>query len=217
MFLVRKAFEELYPNKETSHRFNLRYSRAFKGYNANVKYDKQNMEFRLSYEWKSVSDEIKIGLIQSLFNKVFKTNISTLNIDLYNTFLKKIPLLTPKIESDPVLEDSFYRVNEKYFYGMILKPNLVWGGDNFRTLGTYDYTTDTIRVSKILDNEPELLDYIMYHEMLHKKLKYRESKKRNIHHTKEFRKKEKEFDIPDIEKRLNRFLRKQRFKNHFSF
>ena len=122
---------------------------------------------------------------------------------------------TPKKNIDPALEKSFDRVNEKYFYGMILKPNLVWGGHNFRSLGSYDYTMDTIRISKILEKESELVDYIMYHEMLHKKLKYKESNSRNIHHTSEFKKKEKDFDVPDIEKRLNLFLKKQKLKNWF--
>ena len=85
--MIKKAYKGLF-NKELDKKSKLKYSRAFKGYNANVKYNQGYMEFRLSYNWKEVSDEIKIGLIQSLLNKVYKTNIKTVNIDLYDIFLK---------------------------------------------------------------------------------------------------------------------------------
>ena len=78
------------------------------------------------------------------------------------------------------------RVNEKYFYGMILVPNLKWGNKSLSQLGTYDYGTDTITVSRILEKESILLDYVMYHEILHKKIKFKEKNGRSIHHSKEW-------------------------------
>ena len=72
-YLIKKAFKELYPSKEITFDAKIKYSKAFKGYNANVKYARNmtNFEFRLSYSWKEISDEIKIGLLQSLINKMF--------------------------------------------------------------------------------------------------------------------------------------------------
>jgi len=72
--IVKKAFKELYPNKSLPE-LKLRYSRAFKAYNANVRHSREFLHFRLSYEWKSVSQEIQMGLIQSLLNKIYKTDI----------------------------------------------------------------------------------------------------------------------------------------------
>lgn len=218
--IVYKAYYALF-NKEFSGNVDLKYSRAFKGYNANVKYTKnlEKVEFRLSYNWKEVSDEIKIGLIQSLFNKMFKTNIKTINIDLYDIFLKKIPQLSPKLKSEPILEESFNRVNEEYFNGLLDKPNLEFGGINFHTLGTYEHNSDTIRISEVLKKDLVLLDYVMYHEMLHKKLKYKvnenANRKRILHHSKEFRELEKKFKIKDIEDRLKNFIKKEKLKNRF--
>lgn len=214
MSLIKKSYKALF-NKDLDKRAKLKYSRVFKGYNANVKYGSEFMEFRLSFNWKEVSDEIKIGLIQSLLNKVYKTNIKTVNIDLYDIFLKKIPTVTPKTKSDPVLEESFNRVNDEYFNGMMIQPNLVFGGKTFRTLGTYDYGTDTIRISKLMTKDETLLDYVMYHELLHKKFQYKNTAKRTIHHSREFRAWEKKYNIPDIEKKLKSFLRKERLKNWF--
>ena len=121
-YIIKKAFQELYPEKEIDFAGKIKYSRAFRGYNANVKYTKEYKEFRLSYNWKEVSDEIKIGLIQSLLNKIYKTDINTINMDLYEIFLKKLPTLAAKTKSDPILEDSFNRMNDEYLNGMLIQP-----------------------------------------------------------------------------------------------
>jgi len=209
--IVKKAYEDMYPDRVFNHDATLKYSRAFKGYNANVKFTNTHMHFRLSYSWKEVSEDIKTGLIQSLLNKIFKTNIRTLNIELYEIFLKKIPVVSKKTESEPLLEDSFNRMNEQYFYGMMLTPNLVFGGKNVRTLGTYSYNDDTIMISSILKKDLRLLDYVMFHEMLNKKLGGKKAAKRTVHHSKEFRKLEKMFQDKDAERKLQNFVRKERF------
>jgi len=209
-YLIKKSFSQLYPDKELTHEVRIKYSKAFKGYNANVKYTDSYMVFRLSHNWKEVSDEIQIGLIQCLLNKVFNTNINTVNIDLYNIFLTKIPSVTPKTKSHPILEESFKRINNEYFNGMLIMPNLEFAKKNFSTLGTYDYSTDTIRISSVFKKNIKLLDYVMYHEMLHKKFGYKNSGKRTIHHSKEFRQWEKKFKDKDIEKKLKSFLRSQK-------
>jgi predicted SprT family Zn-dependent metalloprotease len=212
--LIAKAHRGLYPEKDISFDGSLKYSRAFKGYNANVKYSSRMMEFKLSYSWKEIGDEIKIGLLQHLMNKAFRTSNRTINIELYEIFLKKLPALAPKRAADPLLAESFERINLEYFQGQIMMPNLVFAGKNFNTLGSYSYIDDTIKISSALKKEPMLLDYVMYHEMLHKKLKYYEAGKKTIHHSPEFRRLEKEFKMPDVERRLNDFIRKERL---FSF
>jgi len=218
-YIIKKAFTGLYPDKELEFEARIKYSKAFKSYNANVKYHKnmKNFEFRLSYQWKGVSDEIKIGLLQSLLNKIYKTNVNTINIELYEIFLKKIPKLSPKLESDPRLEESFSRMNEEYFNGMMIQPNLVFGGRNFRTLGTYSYIDDTIMISSLLKKDQNLMDYVMYHEMLHKKFQYKKSDKKTIHHSSEFRKWEKKYKDKDVETKLNKFLKKQKLIESFRF
>lgn len=212
-YLIKKSFQGLYPEKDLNINANLKYSRAFKGYNANVKYSERQMEFRLSNNWREVSDEIKIGLLQHLLNKVYNTNISTMNMDLYNIFLKKVPSVTPRTKSDPVLEDSFNRMNEEYFDGMLEMPNLEFAGKNFHTLGTYDFGTDTIRISALLLKNTALMDFVMYHEMIHKHLKYQSRGNRTIHHSREFRSWEKKYKVPDIEKKLRNFLKTEKYLN----
>jgi hypothetical protein len=202
----------------------VKYSRAFNAYNANVRYTPFSMTFRLSHEWKKVSDEIKIGLIQLLLLKsysIYRKNMKhTINMDLYEKFIKNIGDYSEVTESDPLLEDSFNRVNQKYFYGMLDKPNLRWGGASFSKLGCYEYGANMVTISNIFKGEDEktqeLLDYIMYHELLHKKHKFHTKDGRSYHHTRHFRQKEKEFDNPRIEDELKKFLSTKRVKVAFS-
>ena len=222
MQLIKEAFEKLYPNKDFNYNIKVKYSARFKPYNANVKYTKNNLEFSLSKQWKHISKDIVVGLIQSLLLKVFNDKKQTINIDLYNSFIRNLHISIPKQKSDPILESSFNRVNKKYFYNLVEIPNLEWGNHSKRKLGSYDYHTDTISISRIfLDAEPELLDYIIYHEMLHKRLKFKNKANRNYHHTKEFKTKEKEFEShKEMEKKIRLLIRKSKYKgflNPFSW
>lgn len=216
MNLAEKAFLELFPDKRLNKKLMVKYSRAFNPYNANVRYTAHSMVFKLSYEWEKVSNEIKMGLIQSLLLRVYKEKRNTLHTDLYDNFIKTVGDYSVVGECEPALEDSYRRVNEKYFKGFLDKPNLKWGGESFSKLGSYEYGSNTVVISRIFEQEDEeLLDYIMYHELLHKKHKFENKNGRSYHHTSKFRKKEKEFENPLIEKKLERFLKKKRFKRAF--
>ena len=211
--LVKEAFKELYPDKELKYDVSLKYSRKFKPYNANVKLHNKNLIFNFSRDWKKISKEIQIGLIQELMVKILKERKKTMNMELYNLFMKNVHLAVPKTKTDEILEESFNRINEYYFNGMIDKPNLQWGSDSTSKLGSYEYGSDSITISAIFKNErKELLDYVMYHEMLHKKFKFKNSNGRNLHHSSEFGKMESKFENRDlIEKDISRIARKHRF------
>ncbi|MBI2657266.1 M48 family metallopeptidase [Candidatus Woesearchaeota archaeon] len=212
--LVKEAFQQLYPEKELRYSVSLKYSRKFKPYNANVKRYGNNLMFSFSRDWKKISKEIQVGLIQELLVKILKgNNKKTMSMELYNLFMKNVHLAVPKTKTDEVLGESFNRVNDAYFSGMLDKPNLQWGTNSTSKLGCYEYGSDTITISLIFKNEkPELLDYVMYHEMLHKKFKFSSSNGRTIHHSAEFRKMESKFENRDLaEKEITRLARRHRF------
>ena len=217
MNLVEQAFKQLFPDKEFIFTAKIIYSRAFNDYNANVKYRGNALEFRLSYLYKDISEEIVIGLLQSLLLRIFKKKATTINIELYDKFIRNLPKYSRITKTDPALEASFSRVNEKYFYGFLEKPNLVWGGHTLTQLGSYHYASDTITISRILEKDPGLLDYVMYHEMLHKKHKFYSKNGRSYHHTKLFRTKEKEFEDKQAEEKLKKLLRNKRIRKLFRF
>lgn len=212
MDIISLAFESLF-NKPCPYSTNLKYSGKFKGYNANLRLQNNILIFNLSRQWLDISDDIKIGLIQELLVKMFKKKFQwkkrdTLNMELYAIFLKKVHLTIPKTHSHPILERSFNRVNNKYFFGILERPNLIWGSFSHRQLGSYDFGTDTVKISKILhpDNASEfLLDYVMYHELLHKKNKFISKAGRTRTHTKDFKMQERKFENSHLaEKQLSR-------------
>ncbi len=222
--LLKEAFVRLFPNRdpEDSH-FIVKYTAKFSDYNANIKRSsrfsgKTTYEVRLSRQWQDVSDDIVIGMIQNLLLRLekVKRKEKTLEMSLYEKFLKNVHIAVPKTRQDPFLSDVFDRVNEKYFNGLIEKPNLVWGEESKRKLGSYEFGTDTIAISSVFRkciNTPDevFIDSVMHHEMLHKKLKFSTTARRSRYHSTEFRKKEREFEnYPEIEKRIQRFLRERR-------
>lgn len=222
MDLVRRAFEQLYPQADSSqYTFYLRYSRAFNAYNANVRYKRWDKEytFSLSYPWRDVDEDIQMGMLQHLMLKCFTLQPSNENnLDLYESFMRHVHKGVEKTEADSDLMESFERMNELFFHGTLDRPNLRWGNENFRQLGLYEYGSDTITISSVFREGPQrLLDYVMYHEMLHKKHKFTTSAKgRSMHHSKAFRDDERKYDgFSTIEGELNAFLRRK--KRRFSW
>jgi len=212
MDLIAQAFTQLYPDNEFNYIATVKYSGKFKPYNARVQLRNNHLQFRLSTEWKEVDEQIVIGLIQHLLLRMFGGNKKTFHIDLYHSFLKKLPTFTEAHASDPLLAESFKRVNEAYFSGFMGLPSLTWGQASTRTLAHYNLHTDTITVSTIFQNAPQhLLDYVMHHEMLHKKHQFTSSGKHTRFHTTTFREDEKKFgDAERLERELQSFLRGHR-------
>lgn len=219
MDLIQESFKRLYPNKNLEYKVELKFSGRFKPYNANVQYNKltKHLKFNLSKKWRKTNKEIVIGLIQNLLIKIFKDKKTTLNIDLYNNFIKNLHISIPKKQADPLLLESFNRVNNEYFYDLIEQPNLDWGKKSIAKLGSYEYQTDKITISSIFKKASQhLLDYVIYHELLHKKHKFQNRGTRNYHHTATFKKAEKKFrNASEIEKELKRFCKRARIRQIF--
>lgn len=211
MNLVQEAFFKLYPDREFDYSAELKYSGKFKPYNARVSWRDRHLYFRLSSEWKQVDKEIVVGLIQSLLLKVLKENKKSFNVDMYHSFLRKLPEYTVRRESDTVLEGAFNELDEKYFYSSLEMPTLVFGNENRVKLAHYDLHTDTIVVSSVFKNAPlELLHYVLYHEMLHKKHTFVANGSRSSFHTAAFKRDEKMFEnYSGCERKLKQFLRKK--------
>ncbi len=132
-------------------------------------------------------------------------------MELYSSFVKNLHLSAQKTETDERLKALFERVNAAYFNSSIELPNLKWGLSSRTRLATYDYHTDTIKVSAVFkDADDEVVSCLLHHEMLHKKLKFRSSSGRSIHHSRQFRELEKAFENRDsTEQRLQAFARRR--------
>lgn len=211
--LCVKAFRDLF-DKEPSYTFKVEYGHL-KEYNAYVIKSFKTITFKLSKRWLNISPMIKIGLFQSLLIKLFRRSKKlkarkTTSLEVYNNFVKGLYLSVEKKKFDPILEESFIRVNKTYFNGSMDKPNLRFGRPAFVKLASYNFHNDTVTVSSIFKDAPnELLDLLMYHELLHKKLKFSGSLLKRFH-TYRFRSDEKKFKNYEIvDEELEEFVRKK--------
>ena len=95
------------------------------------------------------------------------------------------------------LDEVFDCVNKTYFGSQLSRPNLVWGDRlTRRKYGHYQPLEDTLLISRTLDNNfiPRyFIEFIMYHELLHKALGAKFVNGRRYVHTSEFRAAEKKF------------------------
>ena len=100
------------------------------------------------------------------------------------------------------LARSFERVNSNYFNSAMAQPRLVWSQVfTSRKFGHYDQARDTVVISATLDRNdvPELVvDFIMYHELLHKKLGVTWTNGRKLAHSADFQREERRY--PDYGK-----------------
>ena len=96
------------------------------------------------------------------------------------------------------LDASFARVNAAYFEGAMPRPRLTWSRSfTGRKFGHYDWILDTVMVSRTLDAQAVssfVVDFIMYHELLHKQHGLRWVNGRGYAHTAQFHRDERKFD-----------------------
>ena len=89
------------------------------------------------------------------------------------------------------LDASFRRVNSEHFNGLLKKPALRWSSiASTRTYGRYRFTSNLLTISPRLDaaDVPEwVLDFVVFHELLHKALGLTPKAGRQYAHTPEFR------------------------------
>lgn len=106
----------------------------------------------------------------------------------------------------------FHAINSEYFHGKLKAPRLKWSGKKAtRRLGYYHPDSDTISISPFLDQKgipSYVIEYVLYHEMLHKKLGLKEANSYRIAHTTQFKQLEHNFkayqDAEDFLKSLQR-------------
>lgn len=95
------------------------------------------------------------------------------------------------------LEEIFDSLNERFFGGLMGRPELTWSGHMAkRSLGHYDAAHNTIVVSRVFDRPSSpryAIEYLLYHEMLHLKHPVRMNGVRRCVHSREFKAEERQF------------------------
>jgi hypothetical protein len=95
------------------------------------------------------------------------------------------------------LDEIFHSLNQRFFHGQIPPSRLGWSRQNSRRiLGHYDSGHGTIIISRKLDSPAiprYLVEYIVFHEMLHIQFPVERRGHRRVVHSREFREAEKKF------------------------
>jgi predicted metal-dependent hydrolase len=107
------------------------------------------------------------------------------------------------------LDVIFEELNTRFFHGLMARPRMSWSQTKTRRiLGHYDPAHNAIVISRIFDH-PQMprfvLEYIVYHEMLHLKHPVRLRGSRRCVHSPEFQAEERLFPHVD---RANAFLKR---------
>ena len=90
-------------------------------------------------------------------------------------------------------------------------PRIRWADHfNCSRLASYSFLEDKITISPIFDlpqTDSKLVEYLLYHEMLHREIGFKISREKIYVHTKEFKKKEAQiFDLKKIDKKIKNHL-----------
>jgi hypothetical protein len=104
------------------------------------------------------------------------------------------------------LEQLFDELNARFFHGLLARPLLGWSPGESRTmLGHFDPAHNAIIVSRLFDRADVprfLVEYILYHEMLHLRHPVEHHSRGRCVHTREFKQAERAFPKIDEAQRL---------------
>lgn len=185
----------------------------FAGLNHTARLHEGQLIIRLSDIFTDAPDEIYHSLAVILLAKLYRKKIDNAYNRTYRTFIlsgeiqerarmvrnTRCRLVRPGrsrgVHID--LNALFDRLNDQYFGGSIDKPRLSWSAKKSRyVLGRYDATHHSIFISRLFDVAnvpPYVIEYVMFHEMLHVKHQSHVRDDRIIVHTPEFKIEEQTF------------------------
>jgi predicted metal-dependent hydrolase len=156
--------------------------------------------------------EFHKALAQILIRKLFRRKISVRDLEIYREYLKQSSIHEKTVEIRRErgrkiittakgeaydLNEIFLFLNQIYFKNKLPKPVLTWSvKKTFSILGHHDSAHKTVVISKSLDDRrvPRfVVEYVVYHEMLHIKHPTEHRNGRRYNHTPAFRRDEEAF------------------------
>jgi hypothetical protein len=209
---IFKEALKLYLKKEPLPELEARFY-TYAGLSSTIRLRQGRVYARVSDILREAPQEPLFALACILIAKLYRRKVSEAQTAIYRTYIAD-PLIRDASDSSRRergrkhttspqgrnfdLNAMFDFLNAKYFAGGLAKPTLSWSQrDARRVLGHHDYTHNTIIVSRVLDDArtPALVvEFVLYHEMLHIKHNQRLENGRKIIHSREFRQDEKRFE-----------------------
>jgi hypothetical protein len=186
--------------------------RPFAGLRSTICLRKDNLEVCLSDVLQDAPPLVLEALAEILLAKVYRLRASREARECYLAYVLK-PGVRQRIDEArrqrgtkrllPArgrwhnLEEIFERLNRQIFKGQLAGTRLGWSLQNSHTtLGHYDAGHGTIVINRALDSPKApalLIEYLVFHEMLHMRFPVERNGHRRVVHSREFRKAEREF------------------------
>ncbi len=160
---------------------------------------------RISDIFKDAPSEVHESLAKILVSKILRRKVPAAANEIYNEYASKQEIRAQafenkkqkgrKIITSPKgeiydLEEIFRQMNDLYFDSEIKKPTFTWSArTTFRRLGHHDAAHDTIVISKSLDDKKVpryVVEFVVFHEMLHIFHPMKLQNGRRYHHTPNF-------------------------------
>jgi predicted metal-dependent hydrolase len=182
------------------------------GINHTIRVRKGKVYVRLAELCQTAPMEIQRALALILTAKLLRKKVSPQANAIYRSFVKSQEISTKARENKRAngrkiitaskgdvydLEEIFAEINSKYFKDTIQKPTLTWSArKTFRILGHHDAAHETIVISKSLDDAKVprfVVEFVVFHEMLHVFHPTLLRDGRHYNHTPQFRRDEKKF------------------------
>jgi len=174
----------------------------------------QSVSFRVSDYLDGAPDEILSSLAWYLMSKALGRECQPGRSDAYLAHSRSRALWQPKKElylrrahalsvcakgEARDLSVVFEYVNACYFEGRFGSPTLAWADESpSRRLGFYFEPLDLMAANRVLDSPSVpryVLEFVMYHELLHCVVPPRGTPSRRIYHSREFRERERAFSM----------------------
>jgi predicted metal-dependent hydrolase len=185
----------------------------FAGLNHTARLNNGKLRIRVSDIFKDAPSDVLGSLATILLAKLYRKSVDDALHRIYRVYILKTdvqeraraargergrpPRHTNALGRYVDLDASYERINRLYFDEGMKRPRLSWSKKRSRyILGRYDALHHTIFVSRVFDSPdvPDyVIDYIMFHEMLHVKHRSRVQDARCLVHTSEFREDERRF------------------------
>jgi len=185
------------------------------------------LTIRVSEHLRPAPPEILSIIAVILFAKLFRIRLSSSLNREYRNYIRQniLPRIPRRIRKPSAqytaegryfnLDEIFDRLNLIWFQNKLPRPLIGWSlRKSYSRLGFYSYDKKLLVISRIFDARKvpvPVVEFLMYHEMLHIFLQPKEQNGRRQVHGPEFRRMEKQFpDHSDIHIWIRMFLNKQR-------
>ena len=184
----------------------------FAGINNTIRLREGRMKVRLSDMLEVAPESVLRAIAHILLAKLYRKPIDGLEGQRYRRYItgrdlvrraeqvrafrgrKHIAVAKGKVYD---LDELFDELNQRYFWGLLARPQMTWSRDHARaSLGHYDPAHNAIVVSRIFDSARiprHVVEYLVFHEMLHLKHPVKVRQGRRCVHSREFQAEEKLF------------------------